>query len=154
MTFLVTSVSANIRFRTVLQAVATVSSEFPISRGLEERRPVSSGKICFAAEKMRWESSLVFWAWNEPDCDTSDVSAHPWRSAHCCSETCYWEGTWPSSVGSGSVTSTVRRRVPEPPTSGPESDSWHSTPGPDDTLQEMITGDDPPVSTAADHHVV
>lgn len=59
MTFLLTSGSLNIRFRTVLHAVAMVSSDFPISRGPEERRLVSSGKICFAKKKTS-NPNLVF----------------------------------------------------------------------------------------------
>lgn len=51
MTLLLTSLSSDARTRTVLQAVATVSSQLPISLGLEERSLVSSGSSRFAEKE-------------------------------------------------------------------------------------------------------
>lgn len=55
MTLLLMSVSADARTRTVLHAVATVSSQLPMSWGLEERSLVSSGSTCLAEKKKEKE---------------------------------------------------------------------------------------------------
>lgn len=51
MAFLLNPVSAKIRVRAVLQAVAIVSSEFPISRGPDTIRLERSDRDCFATEE-------------------------------------------------------------------------------------------------------
>ncbi len=60
MTLLLVSPSADIRVCTALQAVAMVSSDFPISLGPREMRLVSTGSICFAREKKQETHSASF----------------------------------------------------------------------------------------------
>lgn len=88
MAFLLTSLSANISFRTMLHAVAIVSSEFPISWGPDERRLVSWGNTCFATGKGGKKLSISL-MWNYVKLmylqtkQTTDWAVHPLSIAHC-----------------------------------------------------------------------
>lgn len=130
-TFLLTSLSANISWRAVLQADVMVSSEFPISLGLEERRLVMSGRICFAVDKTKEtvKSINIHVSVACEKTSTCHAFPHPWRSANCWSETCYPAETWQSSAGPGWKILKGVEGAWEPPAFEPLTDSWNWTPG-------------------------